>query len=157
MKQTDKDLIEELSSTKNKDKAQGDQKKFVESFKKFVAKTDLLQNPYVKLYNEIISNPENGSKINFTPKKRLEFLADFAEKKIRINKPYLNNILVSHINKVSGYFITERENIIYEVETRVKGKEKDFIEKIYIPEKILMNKMKRKEIRAPFLGNDFCK
>lgn len=131
-----------------------EQKTLVHSLKNFLSNTELIKNPYVQLYQSIISNPIYGNHLSFSPKRRAEFISKFALNKELINKPYLCNLINCHVNKIIGYFTNTEEQKMYLIEGKISCNGTSYIEKIVIPEKILQIKLGQSCIIVPMLENN---
>lgn len=131
-----------------------EQKTLVHSLKNFLSNTELIKNPYVQLYQSIISNPIYGNHLSFSHKRRAEFISKFALNKELINKPYLCNLINCHVNKIIGYFTNTEEQKMYLIEGKISCNGTSYIEKIVIPEKILQIKLGQSCIIVPMLENN---
>ena len=131
------------------------QQQLFNDFNNFVQCMSLSEanKPYVNLYESILSNPQFSHHITFSPKERLNSIGEFAFNKELTNKPYLSNIMVSHINKIIGYTFVNDVKRVYLVELKTKCDNKDYNEKAIICESLLLLKLKQKSISSKYIGN----
>lgn len=153
-KKSKNSTINENSQLNKSSYSNSEQMTLVYSFKNFLSNTELLKNPYVQLYQSIITNPIYGNHLSFTPKRRAEFISKFALNKELINKPYLCNLINCHVNKIIGYFTNTEEQKMYLIEGKVSCNGANYIEKIVIPEKMLQIKLDQSCIIVPMIENN---